>query len=289
MSERSSGGGAAFPGPRGDELEAEVRAEVRRELEADERAEVGSGDREGDACVALEDVWLSFGELEILRGIGFRVAAGETLCVLGGSGQGKTTILRLILRLLEPQRGAIRVLGTDISRARGDEVLALRRRMGMVFQGSALFDSLSVFDNVAFPLREHTPLAEEEIGRRVEEVLTFVDLEPPKVVDLLPAELSGGMRKRVGIARAIVHEPAILLFDEPTSGLDPITTRTINELILKLQREMNVCAVIVTHDIRSAARIATRLALLRDGEIVFMGSPEEMFADEDAYVRAFLG
>lgn len=240
-------------------------------------------------CVELRDVWFGYGGHEILRGISFQVTGAEILCVLGGSGEGKTTILRLILRLLRPDRGEIYVEGRNIADASTQEVLEIREHIGMVFQGSALFDSLSVFDNVAFPLREHTDLDEEAIRARVEEVLCFVDLELDQVAPLLPAEISGGMRKRVGIARAIVHEPDILLFDEPTSGLDPITTRTINELILKLQREMGVCAVVVTHDIRSAACIAGRLALLREGRIVFMGSPEEMFASEDAYVRAFVG
>jgi len=234
-------------------------------------------------------VWLAFGDHEVLRGISFVVHRGETLCVLGGSGVGKSTVLRLILRLLTPDRGEVLIEGRDIAAVSHDDVLELRERMGMVFQGSALFDSLSVFDNVAFPLYEHTRLDEEAIVHRVREVLSFVDLDPDEVLELLPAELSGGMRKRVAIARAIVHEPPILLFDEPTSGLDPITTRTIDDLILKLRRELDVCAVVVTHDIKSASRIATETALLRDGHIIFKGTPEEMFATEESYVQAFLG
>jgi phospholipid/cholesterol/gamma-HCH transport system ATP-binding protein len=145
-----------------------------------------------------------------------------------------------------------------------------------------------VYDNVGFYLHEHTDLSEEEIGHRVRESLELVDLEPDQVVDLLPAELSGGMKKRVGIARAVVHRPRILLYDEPTSGLDPITTRTINELILKLQRELDVSSIVVTHDIGSAFRISNRVALLFEGILVFVGSPEEMVASEDEYVRDFL-
>ena len=266
-----------------ERLQEEVRAETRREL-----ASLDTDGAGGEACVELEDVYLAFGDNEVLCGVSFQVTAGETLCVLGGSGVGKSTILRLILRLIRPDRGRILVEGQDLVTASENEILDIRQRMGMVFQGSALFDSLTVLDNVAFPLREHRDLGEDEIRGRVEEVLTFVDLEPDEVVDLLPAELSGGMRKRVGIARAIVHEPEILLFDEPTSGLDPVTTKTIDSLILKLQREMGVCAVVVTHDIRSAARIASRAALLLDGEIIFMGTPEDMFASDDEYVRAFL-
>ncbi len=260
----------------------EVREEVRREI--------GTHPPEPDKreIVELHDVWLSYGDHEVLRGISLGVARGETLCILGGSGVGKSTVLRLILRLLLPTRGQVMIEGRDISAVSYDDVLELRERMGMVFQGSALFDSLSVFDNVAFPLYEHTDREEEEIRDRVDEVLTFVDLVPDEVTHLLPAELSGGMRKRVAIARAIVHEPPIMLFDEPTSGLDPITTRTIDELILKLRQELSVCGVVVTHDVRSASRIATETALLKDGEIIFNGTPEEMFASEDEYVRAFL-
>ena len=270
--------------PTSDDFLEEVRSEVKRELAMDVREQ---GVQKN--AVELRDVWLSYGDNQVLRGINFGVARGETLCILGGSGVGKSTILRLILRLIMPDRGEILLSGSDICTVSFDDVLELRQNMGMVFQASALFDSMNVFDNVAFPLLEHTTLSDEAIRERVEEVLSFVDLKPSEVLDLLPAELSGGMRKRVGVARAIVHKPPILLFDEPTSGLDPVTTRTIDDLILKLRRELNVCAVVVTHDIRSAARIATEAALLLDGEITFKGSPEEMFASDDEYVRAFLG
>ena len=276
--------GERGPAAGAEALRAEVREEVRRELAADEPRPADSS-----STVELRDVWLAFGDHEVLRGISFVVHRGETLCVLGGSGVGKSTVLRLILRLLTPDRGEVLIEGRDIAAVSHDDVLELRERMGMVFQGSALFDSLSVFDNVAFPLYEHTRLDEEAIVHRVREVLSFVDLDPDEVLELLPAELSGGMRKRVAIARAIVHEPPILLFDEPTSGLDPITTRTIDDLILKLRRELDVCAVVVTHDIKSASRIATETALLRDGHIIFKGTPEEMFATEESYVQAFLG
>lgn len=270
--------------PDDEVFRAVVREEVRRELAEDEpRRDTGG------STVELRDVWLSFGDHEVLRGISFAVHRGETLCILGGSGVGKSTVLRLILRLLTPDRGEVLIEGRDIAAVSHDDVLELRERMGMVFQGSALFDSLSVFDNVAFPLYEHTELGDEEIVDRVNEVLSFVDLDPDEVLELLPAALSGGMRKRVSIARAIVHEPPILLFDEPTSGLDPITTRTIDELILKLRRELKVCGVVVTHDIKSASRIATETALLRDGRIIFKGTPEEMFATEESYVQSFLG
>ena len=277
MSDRTPAGA---PQPGSEAFEAELRDEIRRELETHGG---GSGQPE---IVELRDVWLSFGDHEVLRGVSLGVARGGTLCILGGSGVGKSTILRLMLRLLLPDRGEVLIEGRDISAVSRPEALALRERMGMVFQGSALFDSLNVFDNVAFPLYEHTTLADDAIRERVEEVLSFVDLDPTVV---LPSALSGGMRKRVAIARAIAHRPPILLFDEPTSGLDPITTRRIDELILKLRRELNVCVVVVTHDVRSASRIATETALLKDGEIIFSGTPEEMHATEDRYVRAFRG
>ena len=280
MTERRRSG---EPEPGTEAFEAQLREEIRRELR------MHAPDPNRPDLVELRDVWLSFGDYQVLRGISLGVGRGGTLCILGGSGVGKSTILRLMLRLLLPDRGEVLIEGRDISAVSRTEALELRERMGMVFQGSALFDSLSVFDNIAFPMFEHTNLGEERILERVREVLSFVDLEPSEVLTLLPSELSGGMRKRVAIARAIVHEPPILLFDEPTSGLDPITTRTIDELILKLRRELNVCAVVVTHDVRSASRIATDTALLRDGEIIFSGTPEEMHASNDRYVRDFRG
>ena len=279
MSDQRSAG----PAPGTEAFDAELREEIRRELGLLAR------DSDKEDIVELRDVWLSFGDHPVLRGISLGVARGGTLCILGGSGVGKSTILRLMLRLLLPDRGEVMIEGRDISAVSRLEALALRERMGMVFQGSALFDSLSVFDNVAFPMYEHTSLTDGEIRERVQEVLTFVDLKPDEVLGLLPSELSGGMRKRVAVARAIVHKPPILLFDEPTSGLDPITTRKIDELILKLRRELHVCAVVVTHDVRSASRIATETALLKDGEIIFRGTPEEMHASNDRYVRDFRG
>lgn len=272
-----------------DEARAERRylEQVRREVREEEARTATATEASGPA-VELEDVSLSFGDKRVLSGVSFRVDVGETLSILGGSGAGKSTILRCILLLSRPDRGRIRVLGRDITDAPLEKVLAIRRRLGMVFQASALFDSLSVFENIAFPLREHTDRPESAIADRVREVLTFVDLDPDEVSGLLPAALSGGMKKRVAIARAIVEEPEIFLFDEPTSGLDPITTRTINELTVKLRRELQVASVIVTHDIRSAFRISNRVALLYEGRIVFMGTPEEMIASEDEYVREFL-
>jgi phospholipid/cholesterol/gamma-HCH transport system ATP-binding protein len=264
-------------------MRKELRKEVRKAL-----ADLGENSLTPAAVgpvVELKDLHLAFGDHTVLERVTLDLHRGETLSVLGGSGAGKSTILRLILGLSLPDSGEVLVEGHDISNVSLTQVLSLRRNMGMVFQEAALFDSLTVYDNVGFYLHEHTDLSEEEIGHRVRE---SVDLEPDQVVDLLPAELSGGMKKRVGIARAVVHRPRILLYDEPTSGLDPITTRTINELILKLQRELDVSSIVVTHDIGSAFRISNRVALLFEGILVFVGSPEEMVASEDEYVRDFL-
>jgi len=238
--------------------------------------------------ISLQELSLLFGDHIVLDEISLDVWSGETVCILGGSGAGKSTILRLILGLIRPDGGRILVRHEDVVTASRDELLLLRQDMGMVFQEAALFDSLSVYDNVAFFLHEHEDLLEAEVGERVDEALLMVDLEPEQVTDLLPAELSGGMKKRVGIARALIHRPSILLYDEPTSGLDPITTRTIDDLILKLQRDLGVTGVVVTHDIRSAFRIGNRVALLFDGRIMFQGSPEEMMDSDDGYVREFL-
>ena len=238
--------------------------------------------------IKLCDVHLSFGDRVVLNGIDLVVNERETVCVLGGSGAGKSTVLRLILGLIRPDTGEILVQGRDMSISPYADVLEMRRDMGMVFQGAALFDSLTVLDNVGFYLFEHTGLPEVEIADRVAAVLEMVDLNPSDVLDLLPSELSGGMKKRVGLARALIHEPCLLLYDEPTSGLDPITTRTIDELILKLQRELGVTSVVVTHDLESAFRIADRLALLCEGNIVFEGTESEMRETTDPYVREFL-
>lgn len=241
-----------------------------------------------EPVIELRGVRLGFMDNMVLDGIDLAVAERETVCILGGSGAGKSTILRLILGLIQPNEGEIVVAGRDMSTASFEEVLEMRREMGMVFQGAALFDSLTVLDNVGFYLFEHTRLPHDEIRTKVEKALEVVDLDPNEVMHLLPSELSGGMRKRVGVARALIHEPRLLLYDEPTSGLDPITTRTIDDLIRKLQRELGVTSVVVTHDLESAFRIADRLALLYEGEIVFEGDPEEMRHSDHPYVREFI-
>jgi phospholipid/cholesterol/gamma-HCH transport system ATP-binding protein len=190
---------------------------------------------------------------------------------------------------LIPDKGRVAIDGEDITHLTFDDALKVRQKMGMVFQGAALFDSMTVYENVAYPLREHTTLPEDEIEARVREKLQFVDLEPDRVMDQLPSELAGGMKKRVGIARGLANNPEIMLYDEPTSGLDPLTTATITYLILKLQRELGVTSVVVSHDIRSAFRMASKIALLANRRIGFFGTPEEMTGSDDPYIREFLG
>ena len=241
----------------------------------------------GKPVIELKDVSLSFDQ-PILKGVTLEAREGETLMIAGESGSGKSTILKLVLRLLLPDSGDIIVLGERVADLTFPEALDLRRRIGMVFQNAALFDSLTVFDNIAYPLRENTDYDDAEIERIVRERLDFVDLDPEQVMIQVPSQLSGGMRKRVGIARAIATDPKIILYDEPTAGLDPLTVGRINDLIRKLQRELNVTSVLVTHDIRAGFRVATRVNLLREGEIVFDGSPEQMVAADDPYIKSFL-
>lgn len=248
-----------------------------------------AGGERDEPMVRAENVTLSLGGRRVLDGVSFELTRGESLAILGASGSGKTTLLRLVLALAEPDEGEIWVGGYPLSRCSFEDILKLRRDIGMVFQGSALFDSMSVLENVAFPLREYTDLPDREIRERVHETLRIVDLDPDQVEHQLPAELSGGMQKRVAIARAIAPRPDMLLFDEPTGGLDPITTRTIKELIVKLREELGVSAIVVTHDIRSALHTADRVALLHEGRLVFVGTPAEMKESKDEYVQEFLG
>jgi phospholipid/cholesterol/gamma-HCH transport system ATP-binding protein len=273
-----------------------VRKAIRTELEevaeegADTQAESSpkAGRKPQNIVISLENISLSFEE-QILNNISFNAQEGETIVVVGESGTGKSTILKLLLRLLIPDNGRVAIDGEDITHLTFDDALKVRQKMGMVFQGAALFDSMTVYENVAYPLREHTTLSEDEIEARVREKLQFVDLEPDRVMDQMPSELSGGMKKRVGIARGLANNPEIMLYDEPTSGLDPLTTATITYLILKLQRELGVTSIVVSHDIRSAFRMASKIALLANKRIEFFGTPEEMTGSEDPYIREFLG
>jgi len=240
---------------------------------------------EGPAA-ELRGVFKSFEGNRVLRGLDLAVQAGESLTIIGGSGTGKSVLLRLIIGLLKPDVGQILLEGQDIVPLRERELLRIRRKIGMVFQGSALFDSLSVEENVAYALREHTDWDGERIRARVREALDLVGLND--VERMQPAELSGGMRKRVAVARAIALPPRILLYDEPTTGLDPSNVEKVNELILDLKHKLGVTSVVVTHDMPSALKVSDRLAMLREGRIAAIGSPEEIQATHHSLIRDFI-
>jgi phospholipid/cholesterol/gamma-HCH transport system ATP-binding protein len=264
-----------------------IRTELKDDKAADE-ADPAPRALSEEVVINLENVSLSF-DHPILKNVSLDARKGETLMVAGESGSGKSTILKLILRLLLPDSGRIHVFDKEVVDLTFAEALELRRHIGMVFQNAALFDSLTVYENIAYPLREHRKdMDEPEIERIVNERLDFVDLDPKIVSAQVPSQLSGGMRKRVGIARAIATNPEVVLYDEPTAGLDPLTVGTINILIRKLQRELSVTSIVVTHDIRAGFRVANRVNLLREGEITFRGTPEEMLAARDPYIQAFL-
>jgi phospholipid/cholesterol/gamma-HCH transport system ATP-binding protein len=240
-----------------------------------------------DALIEVIDVWKGFDGKQVLRGVSLAGAKGETFVVMGGSGSGKTVLLRLIAGLLRPDRGQVRVFGRDIERLSEEELLPIRRRMGYVFQGAALFDSLTVLDNVAYSLREHTRMGEAEIRTRVLHVLSLVGLGS-EVLGLLPAELSGGMRKRVGIARALVSEPEVMLFDEPTAGLDPTNARLVAELISQVHTGVCDTAIVVTHDLELTRTVADRVAILIDGQFAAMGPRDTVLQSTHPAVQAFL-
>ena len=233
----------------------------------------------------MRDVHKAFGSRVILNGVSLTVQEGETLAVIGYSGVGKSVLLKTIVRLLEPDSGDVFVDGEDVSKLERDELYDLRRRVGYVFQFAALFDSMTVFDNVAMGLRR-IRMPEPELADRVEESLRLVEMTGYD--DRLPAQLSGGQRKRIGLARAIATRPKYVLYDEPTTGLDPVTTSVIDGLIQKMAHELNVTGVVVTHDMKSAYRVADRVAMLYDGGIRFIGTPAEIQQAEDRVVRGFI-
>jgi phospholipid/cholesterol/gamma-HCH transport system ATP-binding protein len=234
----------------------------------------------------VQKLFKTFGHQPVLRGLDLDVATAEIMVVIGRSGGGKSVLLKHLIGLLRPDSGAVLVDGTDISRLRGSALDQIRRRYGVVFQGGALFDSMSVEDNVAFPLREKTKLSSSEIRSRVHEKLEQVGLAG--MGDKNPAEISGGMRKRVAIARALVTEPEVVFFDEPTTGLDPILVNTIHHLIQELHRKFRFTAVVVSHEIPEIFGIADRVAMLHDGLIVESGPPDAIQASSNPIVRQFI-
>jgi phospholipid/cholesterol/gamma-HCH transport system ATP-binding protein len=259
-------------------------------------------------AIEFDNVSIAFDENVVLNGISFRLAHGETKALFGVAGSGKSTLLKLAMGLLQPDSGSIFVLGEEVTQMSEQELFQLRRRVGIVFQESALFDSLKVYENVAFRLmEEHIPAA--EIERRVREVLRFVELE--RTYDMFPSELSGGMRRRVAIARAIITEPAVLLYDSPTGGLDPVTSNTIVELIIKQRDVYKTSALMVTHRLQDAFTMATHqfdkatnqmivlpkgqrgevpmsFLILRDGKVIFDGDAQQLAASRDDYIREYI-
>jgi phospholipid/cholesterol/gamma-HCH transport system ATP-binding protein len=238
------------------------------------------------SIIEIKGLHKSFNSFQVLQGVNLDIKRGETITILGGSGTGKSVLLKLIAGLEKPDQGAIRIDNRDIVPLKEDELVPIRRKIGMLFQGAALFDSLSTGENVAYPIREHFRITEVEIQRIVGEKLRMVGLEG--IEEKMPAELSGGMKKRVGLARAIAIDPEIILYDEPTTGLDPANTQRINQLIVELQRILKVTSIVVTHDLDSAYQVTDRLALLHQGRIAMTGTKEEFEASSVQEVQDFI-
>ncbi|HEU4522261.1 MAG TPA: ABC transporter ATP-binding protein [Thermoanaerobaculia bacterium] len=239
-----------------------------------------------DVFVEFRGVHKAYGPKAVLRGADLKVYRGEVLVILGGSGTGKSVTLRHMLGLEAPDDGAVLIEEEDITSLPEEELYRVRMKFGMLFQSGALFDSMNVFENIAFPLREHTDMSNDEITRAVREKLELVDL--PGTEHLMPVDLSGGMRKRVGLARSIVLDPKMILYDEPTTGLDPITAQKINELIIDLQSKLNVTSVVVTHDIQSAFSVGDRIAFLHQGVFEWVGTMDAARDSDHPVLRDFL-
>lgn len=236
--------------------------------------------------IEIKNIKKSLDEKSVLNGINLTIPDGSTIVIIGCSGCGKTVLLKLIIGLMKPDEGRIFVDGEDITRMSYKELFSVRKKFGMLFQGAALFDSMTVEENIALALKEHTNLTDEEVKSRVEKTLMLVGLKT--IEDKKPAELSGGMKKRVGLARALIMNPSFVLFDEPTTGLDPIMANTINDLILETHRKLNITSIVVTHDMTSAFKVGDRIAMLNNGKIVFNGTPSEMRENRTPVVRQFL-
>lgn len=236
--------------------------------------------------IEVRDLKKSFGSHRVLDGVNFSVEKGESIVIIGASGGGKSILLKHLIGLMPPDEGDVLIEGESIARKNERELLEVRRKFGMLFQSAALFDSMTVEENVAFVLRRERKMNESQIKARVAEVLDLVDLNDTQ--EKKPAELSGGMRKRVGLARAIVYQPEILLYDEPTTGLDPIVADSIDRLILRVVQRLKVTSIVVTHDMRSAKLVAQRILMLHEGKIYATGTPAEIFASKDPIVHRFV-
>lgn len=236
--------------------------------------------------IELIDVHKSFGSKNVLNGVNLKINKGESVVIIGGSGAGKSVLLKHIIGLLKPDKGRVMIDNIDLIKLNENELNNIRKRFGMLFQASALFDSMSVWENVGFGLKQHTRLSDKEIKEIAIQKLNMVGLVG--VEDLMPSELSGGMRKRVGLARAIAMEPEILLYDEPTTGIDPIMADAINDLIIEMRKELNVTSVAITHDMKSAYKIADKIAMLYNGLIIGVGSPDEVKNTSDPIIKQFI-
>ena len=236
--------------------------------------------------IELIDVHKSFGKKTVLNGASLKVDRGESMVVIGGSGSGKSVLLKHIIGLLKPDEGRVMIDGADIGSMKEKDLYEIRKKFGMLFQMSALFDSMTVWENVGFSMIRHRKKSEQEARAHAGEKLRLVGLQG--IEDLMPSELSGGMKKRVGLARAIAHDPEILLYDEPTTGLDPIMSDAINDLILEMKQNMSVTSVAITHDMHSAYKIADKIAMLFEGRIIETGSPYEIRNTQNPVVRQFI-
>jgi len=236
--------------------------------------------------IEVRDLKKNFGSHEVLRGVNLRIETGESVVIIGRSGGGKSILLKHLIGLILPDNGDVQVDGQSLAGQDERQLLQIRRKFGMLFQGAALFDSLTVAENVAFLLRRERKLSQPEVDRQVAEALEMVDLEGTQ--NKKPSELSGGMRKRVGLARAIVYRPEILLYDEPTTGLDPIVSDSIDQLIIRLSDQLKVTSIVVTHDMRSTRRVGKKIHLLHEGRIHYSGTADEVFSSTDPVVYQFV-
>ncbi len=236
--------------------------------------------------ISIKNIWKSFDDLEVLNGINLDIDTGDTFVVMGKSGCGKSVLLKVILRLLYPDEGSIIIDGEDTTSYDDIAMMPVRKKFGMLFQGAALFDSMNVWQNLAYPLLEHTDLSIAEIDDKIAMLLSFVDLDGAQ--KKMPAELSGGMKKRVALARAMINDPSYVFFDEPTTGLDPVTSGMINNLIIRTRERFGVTSIVVTHDLASAMRVGTRYAFIDDGIIAFEGNKDELFKSSNPGLREFI-
>ncbi len=236
--------------------------------------------------IEFKNVYKSFNGILVHNGINLSIREGEIISLLGGSGSGKSVLLKELIGLMKPDKGDILVLDNNVTQMNEEALIALREHIGMLFQGAALFDSLTVFENIAYPLREHLKLSEKEIQGRVADKLYLVGLSG--IEKKMPDELSGGMKKRVGLARAIATEPKIILYDEPTTGLDPMTAQRINDLIIELQKKLGITTIVVTHDLHCVKTVSDRIAMLHEGKIVAVGTWDELVSSNIQVIQDFI-